>query len=173
MADAKIKLSITDGTFEIEGPEAFVSKQLEVFGDIIKKALSGPKAKPLNPPKSEDGGGTSDTGDQGDYSRVFEIHDGAVKILSDIPGENDKQKTVNAALLAAFAKATAGEDTVMFDEVREICKQHSCLNAPNFSRYLKAEKKLFLFGGTPRKQTIKLTQPGKKQAEALVDELAG
>jgi hypothetical protein len=170
VAEARIKLSIAEGTFEIEGPESFVSKQIEAFGDVIKKALSDPAKKPKTKDKAEE---TDPPGGGGDYSDVFELHEGAVKVLADIPGDNNKSKTVNAGLIAAFARSTEGADTVSFDDVREICKQHSCLDATNFSKYLKGEKKAFVFGGTPKKQTIKLTVPGKKQAKALVEGLSG
>lgn len=175
MAEARIKLSISEGTFEIEGSETFVSKQLEAFGDVIKKALSEAKAKSKPKEKPDPGTDATILINDGDYSGVFEIHEGSIKVLSDIPGEDNKEKTVNAGLLAAFARGTEGTDTVGFDEVREICKLHSCLDVKNFSTYLKKEKKAFLFGGTPRskKQTLKLTMPGKKQAEELVKELSG
>jgi len=84
-----------------------------------------------------------------------------------MPGTGKADKTVSAALLLTFANTLTGTDTTTFDTVREVCEAHSCLDGPNFAKTLKAEKDAFLFGGTPKKQTLKLTVPGRRRAEQL------
>jgi len=88
-----------------------------------------------------------------------------------LPGSNNAEKTVNAALLLTFAYALIGKNTTSFDLVREVCVTHACLDSPNFARTLKGEKDAFVFGGTPKKKTLKLTVPGRRRAEGLVTSL--
>lgn len=171
MAEARIKFSLNDGTFEIEGPESFVSAQLVAFGDIFRKVLSEPiKAGVAMPDKGTEAKGLVSP-QTGDYSSVLEVHEGKVKVLTDIPGAKNKDKTINAALLCLFGMSLEGVDTVQYDDIREICRDHSCFDHTNFSKYLKSEKQAFVFGGSRGKQTVKLSAPGRKRAEGLVKTL--
>lgn len=172
--DAKFRFSLKDGIFEIEGPESFVSSQLEAFGDIFRKALS----EPMNtlPPPSYQSEGLGKEGDDIskslEYSNVFEIHEGKVKVVSDIPGTSKKEKTKNATFICLFGKLQENVEIVPFDEIREICEDHGFYDKNNFSRYLKSDKQNFVISGPPKNQVIKLSAPGKKKAEALVSQLS-
>jgi hypothetical protein len=171
MAEARIRFSVKDGTFEIEGPESFVSAQLVAFGDIFRKALSEP-IKPsaaMSHQAAEAQGVVSSQTD--DYSSVLAIHEGKVKVLTNIPGAKNKEKTINAALLCLFGRLKEGVDTIPFDDIREICKDHNCYDSPNFSKYLKSDKQAFVISGSRGKQMVKLSSPGRKRAEALVRQL--
>jgi hypothetical protein len=170
MAEAKIILSIKDGTFEIEGPESFVSAQLKAFEDIIRKVLSEQiKAGVSMPKQLEEAKAVSPKA--GDYSSVFEVHEGKVKVITNIPGASKKEKTINAAFLCLFGSSLEGLDTVSYDDIRDICKDHGFYDSNNFSKFLKSEKALVISG--PRgKQIVKLTVPGKRRAEELVLQLA-
>ncbi|MGB8993159.1 MAG: hypothetical protein WCD80_13980 [Desulfobaccales bacterium] len=171
MSEARIRLSIKDGIFEIEGTETFVSAQLQAFGDVFRKALSEPaKANVLMPDQHGPEEGPMDTQVAG-FPSVFQIHEGKVKLLKHIPGAKTKEKTINAALICLFARSQQGIDTVPFSDIIEICTDHSCYDPNNFSRYLKSDKQDFVFGGSRGKQTVKLSVPGTKRAEALVKEL--
>ena len=147
MEEARFKFSLKDGVFDIGGSESFVSAQLQAFEDIFRKALSEPiKVDVAMPAQAGEAKDTTSPQD-GDYSSVLTVHEGKVKVLKDIPGANNKEKTINAALLCLFGKLREGLDTVPYDDIREICKDHSCLDPNNFSRYLKSEKSAFVIGG--------------------------
>ena len=162
---ARIRVSLSDGSFEIEGSEEFVSKQSDVYKDLITKALQ-------NPSTFRKANGVIDTEDQKDkdYGNVFHRDGANVKVLADLPGKSQKGKTISAALIALFAMGDNAE--VAFNAVRKICEDHSCLNKGNFATYLKDEKKLLLIGGSGKSLTVRLTQPGKAAANKLVAALA-
>lgn len=174
MAEAKIRVSLEDGIFEIEGSEAFVSDQAEKFGDAIRKALSSksrqeasPVTKAASSKKPDEPGGEGPP--SADYSDVFELHDGKVQVLKDLSGSSSREKMVNAGVICAFANEIGGASTVTFNQIRQICKDHSCLDSPNFAAALKKDgKEYFVFSGAKKSQALKLSVPGKKKAKELI-----
>jgi len=172
MAEARIRLSLSEGTFEIEGSEDFVTKQIEAFGDVIKGALTSPPATMSYPATGVPHGGPKGIdSDPAAYANVFSVAEGVVTILVDLPGESKREKAVSACLLAAYAKSLAGADSLSTDEVRAICKHHACLDDTNFAAHLKSEKFAYTLDGSGKVKTIKLTVPGIKRAKAMADEL--
>lgn len=89
----------------------------------------------------------------------------------DLPGKSTAEKMVSAALLLTYANFLQGVESTSLDAIRDVCKAHGCLDSSNFSKRLHAEKDAFIFGGTPRKQTVKLTVPGRRRAEQMAREL--
>jgi len=176
-SNAKISLSIREGKLEIEGPVDFVSKQIASFEELIRQALSE-ASKHLG--DTGDREGEHKKAPEGEKKRdkgipkhdnVLEVTEGKVKILCDIPGQSNKEKSINVALLCLFGSDTEGIEEVGFDAVREICRSHSCLDAANFSSHLNSAKQLLICSGSGKKQTVKLSVPGKRRAKALVEEL--
>jgi hypothetical protein len=177
LADARIKVSLQEGTFEVEGSESFVSEQAEKFGDAIRKALSTPARSGPSAPKTP----AAKTPDEpngedvvpSDHPDVYELHDGKVQVLKDLPGSSAREKTVNAGVICAYAKELAGTPTITFKEIRQVCKDHSCLDSPNFSTALKKDgKEYFVFSGGPQSQALKLSVPGKKKARELLSSMS-
>ena len=41
MSEARVRVSLTDGVLEFEGPENFVAGLVEKFGAVIQTALTG------------------------------------------------------------------------------------------------------------------------------------
>ena len=162
---ARLRVSLTEGSFEVEGSEDFVKEQSEVYKELIKKSL---KQAPAAPPPANQHGTKPQT--NVDSGNVVHVEGGTVRVLVSLPGGSQRAKTVNAGLLALYAM---GEDAeIPFDVVRNICIEHSCLNRGNFARYLKGEKKYFLTGGSGKSQTLRLTQPGRSAAAKIMADLA-
>lgn len=174
MTEAKVRFSLKEGILEIEGPQAFVEKQLESFGPLIKGALSGqqPQKGPAPTPEDKKLAGDSGQAIENEWPNVFEKKGEKVHLLVEkIPGDTDKDKTVNLAMLEVLASEMTGKEEVPFSAIRQQCERHGCFNKANFSKYLKDETKLFLIGGTPKKQTAQLTAPGRVKAKELATDL--
>jgi hypothetical protein len=176
MSEAKIRISMIQGTFELEGSEAFVSAQIEKFADVIKASLSAPYPTPVNP---NPGSGipsnpmiaTFPTTPQ-DLAEVFAANENGVQILKDVPGDSKPEKTVNAAKLYLFGlQALKQRDTALFEEIKSVCKIHGFYDSGNMAAYLKDDQESFIFGGSGKKQTLKLTVPGTKSAGKLIEGL--
>lgn len=170
---AKIKFSITDGLVEIEGSEAFVGQQLTKLEPLITKILQSNTTHASNPPAIQQKPKDSQTDAEGldQYQNVFALADGKVQILKDLPGNGKAQKTVNAALLLAYANTLQGINTIAYEAVRSLCSAHACLDSNNFSKTMKAEKEYFIITGNGGAQSISLTVPGKRKALEVANSL--
>lgn len=164
---------------EIEGSEDFVSKQIENLKDIfLKAATTTPKQSPPHPAAQPSAGKplvvlpTVDR-DAKKYENVISLDGGAVKVLKEIPGSKNREKTANAALLYLFGKHLLGSEDSSTKEIREVCKDHGFLDEANFSSHLKAQKEWINVLGSGKSQTAKLTVPGKREAQALANRLNG
>ncbi len=187
MSDVPVRvlISLAEGKFEIEGDAAFVERQLDRFDELLKAWTDRREpAKNSIPIASPGASAQTENSEQGErlakkqnsktldhYDHLFALADEKIQILKDIPGSTASEKMVAVGLLLAYGNALAGEDTTTFDEIRDTCKAHGCLDATNFSKRLKDQREIFVFGGGPKSQTLKLTVPGRKRAEQLADEL--
>lgn len=173
--EANFSISIQEGKLEISGSEAFVREQINNFKELILETMQNlPTARyhpPPPPPPPGEGPGTGMAAETNPYPNVIAIHDDAIKILKSIPGKRKAEKTVNAALLYLVGKGIKGEETAFFEEIRKVCKDHACLDTPNFSKTLKGTKEWLIIGGSGKKQTAKLSHPGRTKAQELASEL--
>src|SRR4051794_18539754 len=109
MSEARVKVSLNDvGTIEFEGTEAFVTAQLEKFGESIRAGLAvGGEQPPVaaEPPAvaaehpavaPEDAAGADALDD------IFAATETGVRIITDIPGYRVYEKMPNAAKLLAY-----------------------------------------------------------------------
>jgi len=144
---------------EFEGSEDFVEKQLTTFADLIKQSLQRAPAAKKTPGGKDNTNSDSDSGkttDLSGYENVFAEADGKIQILTNLPGSSTAEKMANAARLLALGNALVGKQTTTFQEIRDICKAHGCLDGANFSSTIKDAKSDFVFGGGPRSQTLSL-----------------
>jgi hypothetical protein len=102
--------------------------------------------------------------------QVFHVGDGIVEVIaSEIPGNNDKQKTYGAYVLAGIAKLLETGNPSFDDRTaRALCKSSGCLNATNHAAYLSDKGNEFT--GTKEKGWM-LTAPGLKRGAEIVREL--
>jgi hypothetical protein len=175
MGDAKVKISMADGILEFEGSESFVNEQLTRFSDAILGSLkatgaSADVAKGQTETKKGEVKGNEQTNKE--LADIFEDSEKGVQILKDIPGDNQSAKMVNAAKLLLYGtQKLTQKDTLFFSDVSATCKSHGCLDATNMSAALKGDKESFIFGGSGKRQTLKLTVPGTRAAAKLVASL--
>ncbi|MBU2954029.1 hypothetical protein [Marinobacter sp. F3R08] len=196
MSDSYVKfsLNISTGELELEGPEEYVTKTVADMKPMLSELMNKTKSQPSFSPSSESKSAVNRTepnhenqpqgtsspetdntpvqraGGQPDiqnYPHTFEVLEGDLHIVADIPGESDRAKMTNVALLYAFGSQMIGKDTVTFEEIRQSCKNHGCLDAGNFSKAFKDKRKFILNGA--RNKTVKLTHVGRKAAQELAE----
>jgi len=151
-------------------PEKYKEKCFEILFNRLMDAFQvGPAEKPKqigdSLPKSAKKPPTSN------YENVIATEGDLVTVIQSPPGNTVADKNVNAALLYLFGKELLDQNEATFSEVRNVCKEHGCLDPTNFSKNIKRAKKYFIFSGTGPSQTIKLTVPGRNKAGSLVAEL--
>jgi len=106
--EARIEVSLTEGRFEVVGSENFVKEQTETLKNYVVEnmkriPLQQKHADPTEPSEIE----SLDTAEDGqsDLEYIFEEDEGAIRILADLPGNTNAEKTVNAALLYLYGKS--------------------------------------------------------------------
>lgn len=181
---AKFKYSAQDGTLELEGSEEFVSQHFDSLTDIVRiisRHTTIEQKKEAHEEESEIAvtGNEEEQKEQSpsveginSYPSVFSEINGKLKIVSDIPGSNKKEKMSNAAMLYCYGSKLLGDEQVPSTEIRTICEEHGCIDSPNFSKIFN-DKTLFLSDGVKGgNKQIKLTFQGEKKAKALlIDDL--
>ncbi len=105
-----------------------------------------------------------------ELQQVFHVEGGTAEMIaSNVPGKNNKEKTLNAYVLTgATAFLTAG--TPNFDDkaARAMCKHLGCHDESNHALYIKNKGNEFT--GTKEKGWT-LTSPGLKRAATLIKEM--
>ena len=159
MSEARVRVSLVDGTIEIEGTESFVTAQLERFGDPIRAVFTAKDLAVESPQPSTV-----------DLNGVFNVSDGGiVHVVPDIPGRNGREQMVNAARLLAYgAERLQNRPNVKFADLKAICQAHRCYDRGNFGAALKKHRASFVLDGRRRQQTIGLTDSGRREAESLI-----
>ena len=176
--EAKVHLSLRDGTFEISGSENFVSKQIENFKDLILESIK----TPTTPPQSVEKSSSEPSSQEGNYNsaptakvynRVLHIEDKSVRIIKKVPGTNNAKKTVNTALIYLWGCRSAGVNEVSLQDIRRLCQEQSCLDPSNFSKHISAAKEQIIVEGKAgsSSKSCKLTIPGIEKAEELLESL--
>lgn len=177
---AKITISLTDGKFEISGSELFVTQQIENFKHLIEKSFNDfesipKKVKTENPINSSSKVEEIEIDTKTEESiadihpTIFALDNGKVNIICDIPGNTDSKKTLNVALLYAYAQKSLGIDETSVEEVRAICKIHGCFDQRNFSTHIKnGNPKLYLDKGSNKNRLVTITRPGENKAKAII-----
>lgn len=173
---ARVHISLRDGVLELQGSESFVSSQLKLLEPLIKESFNSqpaPQIPPVNSTPPLAGNSTPPAGgaNLGDYDTLFADADGKIQILKTLPGTNKATKSINAALLLAFANTLKGSELTPYTDVRDLCSAHACLDSGNFSKTMKAQKEHFIVSGSGSGQTIRLTVPGRKKAKEVADGL--
>lgn len=181
--NAKIRISLKDGEFELSGSELFVSQQIDSFRELIVDSLKDKQFELKTPESTEPAqiSSPSNTTDAipesggltaKDHPRIFHVEEDKINIIQKAPGSNNAKKSVNTALLYLWATKSIGVNEVTYSEVRDLCKEQGCLDSGNFSAHMKSAKEFIIVEGSRKSQRMKLTLPGKEKAEELIAEMS-
>ena len=183
MSEARVRVSLTDGVLEFEGPEDFVARLVDKFGSVIQKAIAGesPDAKDVAAAADNGSGDVQSAVPTLDHvagappspknvlSDIFAVNGSGVQVLRAVPGPSKAMRAVNLVKLYLYGLRTLKQrDTALFAEIARVCKTHGCYDPNNMAACLKADRTSFVFGGTGRRQTLKLSAPGINGTEALI-----
>ena len=189
MAEARVRMSLTDGVLEFEGPESFVAGLVEKFTRVIETALAGELSDTHDAASGNNGrNGASDaqpaaasvrdvvasTPNSADVALddIFAATETGVQILRAIPGSTRTERVVNLAKLYLYGlQVLKHRDTARFAEIGRVCKAHGCFDSHNMATYLKGDRLSFVFGGQGKRQTLKLSAPGMEGTAALIARL--
>jgi hypothetical protein len=186
--NAKIRISLKDGEFELSGSELFVSQQIESFRELIVESLKDKKFE-LNAPVPKSlssgesissevpeilspppiGGLTGKTVD--DFQNVFHSDENGIKIIKKAPGSNKQAKSITTALMYLWAVNSIKPTEVRFSEIRDLCQNQGCLDSANFATHMKSTKEHIIVEGKGKSQTCKITIPGKERALQIIEDL--
>lgn len=187
---ARFRYSAQEGVLELEGSEDFVSKHFEQLDDMVRtigRHITAEKKAELSIQGSgqgnlpaADAGGSSGAAGGGDaaaansiakHPAFFSEINGKLKIVADVPGDNKKAQSTNLAILYCYGSSLMGEEQVKSKDIREVAKEHGCLDEGNFASIF-ADKTIFLSDGVKGgNKDIKLTQPGTKKAKELLGDV--
>jgi hypothetical protein len=105
-----------------------------------------------------------------ELEQVFHFNDDGTFDIHDVPGESNKEKTLNTYVLTGLGKLLSSNDRSFDDEMaRSFCKKIGCYDIANHNATLK-RKGAELSGDKRRGYT--LTSVGVKRGAVLVKELA-
>jgi len=181
---AKFKYSAQEGVLELEGSEEFVSKHFESLTDLIRiisrhvvvekkqETQAAPSSvQPSSTDKAVEEQATvqqSSSGGISDFPAYFSEINGKLKIVAEIPGSNGKAKMTNAAILYCYGSKLLGDEQVSSKDIRTVCEDHGCLDAPNFSKVFN-DKTIFISDGVKGgNKDVKLTFQGENKAKELL-----
>jgi hypothetical protein len=179
---ATIRLQFHGMSFEISGPENFVTQQSELYREQIVELLlkaarlldddlalkeeieEAPPAAPHQQPTGKPA-----------FTNVLHVENDKVKILKRIPGTTLSKRAVNTAVIFLWAKRNLGMDAIPFADLRDICEEQGCLDSGNFSYHMRSAREWMIVDGAKGSsaQTAKLTLPGVERAKELLRELNG
>jgi hypothetical protein len=95
---------------------------------------------------------------------AFHVEEGAVEIIAEIPGRNNKEKVRNAYILTGIASfLQTGEQRFDDAAARGLCERVGIYDGTNHSKYMKGSE----FTGS-RERGWTITIPGLKAGAALI-----
>lgn len=177
--NASIKVSISEGLVEISGSETFVTSQIDNLKELLKELKENKvKIKPsssagADEEKKKERETPIINATLEDMDDIYVVDEDKIKIIcEDIPGTDKLNKTLNIALLYAFASKKLGKDEASVDLIRDICTEHGCLDPGNFSTHIKnGNPQYYLDKGTGKARTIKINKPGEKKALEVIEKI--
>ena len=171
-----VKLQVGQVSIEVSGDENFVKQQFESLSEkYISLAHSSQTSEvhrvsnatdPADQPSILTKVGTNKYLEAGIYS--VDADSKTVQIHSEIPGNSKLQKMKNIALIIAYAK---NEEEIPMKDISAECKRQGCFDQGNFATSIKNDTRDFQIRGKGQGRTIKISVPGKKAAENILDKM--
>jgi len=176
MENSRIAISIQGTSVEAEGSEEFVERILQKFESFLKtttiQPISSPTKDQLIDPESPSIAG-EDIPSDNPYPNLLHLdhESGKVKILKTPLGNSKKDKATKLCLIYMYGMNLLGTKTILRSELINCAKEHAVFDQANFSTCTKNKEFFIEEGKKGTNKQIKLTLPGKKQAETILDSM--
>ena len=173
MSVSKVTMQFGAAQLSAEGTDQFINNMLDKWTGMLSGSEAAALAKPVVT-GSPDGGiaSSNPSNSLAAYENVYDELDGKIKVIAHMPGNNKADKTRSTALVVMFGNHMKGQSTTSADEIREHCQDQGCLDSSNFASHLKGLKdKIAMNTKTGGGYDVKLTAPGRKAAQALVEKI--
>jgi hypothetical protein len=177
MGDASVEICAGQWRINVNGPAEFIKEILQEYapalalGGIAPPADAGLRHGPVT---SKTMPAKVSQNQNIEYENVFDFADEKLKIISNIEGKNNAERTRKTCLTLLFGKSLLGEDVIQSEELRNACADQGCYDSNNFAQYLKSLGNLVVMNTkTGGGYTVKLTAPGRKTAKDMVEQLNG
>lgn len=169
-------VSVRDGAVEVSGSEEFVAAQLEKLQPWLDKILNEAAGMEMKSPAVRQRVVSTPIAPavgaaNNQFENVLAIEDERVSVLQIPTSSKKSEQAVTTALIYLWGKSQIGTLDVPFSEIREVCRQHGCLDESNFASHLKAAKTDLIISGSGKSQTARLTIPGQRRALAMIEQL--
>jgi hypothetical protein len=100
-------------------------------------------------------------------SNIFHIDNESTTLIASIPGNSNKEKTLNAYILKGLEEFfSTGEPKFQDEDARDLCKSSGCYDSTNHSTFLKGKKNIFI---GDKAEGWTLTTPGLDKSAELVN----
>ena len=186
MSEARVRVSWTDGVIEFEGSETLVACLADKFAGVIQTALVGAPLDVRSVDRDERQESVAalppgvvveeqpvaslppapDT-----FSDLYAETEHGLQVLKVMRGPKAVRTVTLAKLYLYGLRKLQQRETARFAEIADVCRAHGCYNSHNMASYLKADQASFIFGGTAKRQTLKLSAPGLEETAALIQRI--
>ena len=105
------------------------------------------------------------------FSDLYAETEHGLQVLKVMRGPKAVRTVTLAKLYLYGLRKLQQRETARFAEIADVCRAHGCYNSHNMASYLKADQASFIFGGTAKRQTLKLSAPGLEETAALIQRI--
>ena len=174
-----ITVNLRDGQFNISGTESFVDKYYQDLKEYVKENINSCKniispQHNLQPIYNEIQTTSqiqlnTTSSDKYIENGIYYIDENTnqIKILKNVPGGNKATKAKNVAMILLYAKNGEMSNSEIIAE----CQEQACFDSANFSSVFKKKDGCFIRTGNGKTWTLRLTTPGRKAAEELLESM--
>lgn len=172
MPDVKLSMQFGAANFSAEGTQEFVNSMLNKWVQLSTDSTFAVMPSPSQGASKVAGNAKPDSATALQFENVYDEIDGELKIIAQMAGDNKATKTRNTALVLLYGNYLRGQQTTTADDIRAACVDQGCLDAGNFSSHLKGLKeKVAMNTKAGGGYDVKLTAPGRKAAQELVEKI--
>lgn len=180
MADgsATFEISVSEGSIRISGSETFVSLHLKELSSVLDQLFAAygqtrraPLASTANTPPPADDEARPGSGIEA-YPNVFAREGDQLKVTKVIPGSSTAEKAKLLTHIYLYGKHLLSQEPTKGDELRDVLRDHGCLDTGNYAKQMRADKENVIVTQTgPKTLFYKLSVPARERTKSFLASL--